>query len=111
MILCAFRKGHGCQTTLLSLLEDWKCALDQNLYVAAVLMDLSKDFDCLPHAILLCKLSSYGLSSKSVELLGNYLFCCSQQVKINGVLSSWSGIKMGYHKGPNLVLFFQCFYK
>jgi isocitrate dehydrogenase kinase/phosphatase len=24
--LCAFRKGHGCQTTLLKLLEDWKQA-------------------------------------------------------------------------------------
>jgi hypothetical protein len=27
--LCAFRKGHGCQTTLLRLLEDWKTALDK----------------------------------------------------------------------------------
>ena len=31
--LCAFRKGHGCQTTLLRLLEDWKFALDSNEYV------------------------------------------------------------------------------
>jgi hypothetical protein len=29
---CAFRKGHGCQTTLLRLLEDWKTALDKNQY-------------------------------------------------------------------------------
>jgi retron-type reverse transcriptase len=27
--LCAFRKGHGCQTTFLRLLEDWKTALDK----------------------------------------------------------------------------------
>jgi hypothetical protein len=59
--LCAFRKGHGCQTTLLRLLEDWKSALDNNCYVAAILMDLSKDFDCLPHDILLSKLAAYGL--------------------------------------------------
>ena len=56
--LCAFRKGHACQTTLLRLLEDWKGALDKNEYVAAVLMDLSKPFDCLPHDILLSKLSA-----------------------------------------------------
>jgi hypothetical protein len=58
--LCTFRKGHGCQTTLLRLLEDWKTALDKNRYVAAILMDLSKAFDCVPHDILLCKLSAYG---------------------------------------------------
>jgi hypothetical protein len=40
--LCAFRRGHGCQTTLLRLLEDWRNALEKNQYVAAVLMDLSK---------------------------------------------------------------------
>ena len=40
--LCAFRKGHGCQTTLLRLLEDWKYALDNNEYVAATFLDLPK---------------------------------------------------------------------
>ena len=51
--LCAFRKGQGCQTTLLRLIEDSKQALDENEYVAAVLMDPSKAFDCLLHDILL----------------------------------------------------------
>jgi hypothetical protein len=45
--LCAFRRGHGCQTTLLRLLEDWREALDKNYYIASVLMDLSKAFDYL----------------------------------------------------------------
>ena len=99
--LCAFRKGHGCQTTLLRLLEDWKQALDKNHYVAAILMDLSKAFDCLPHDMLLSKLSAYGLSSKSVSLLGNYLSFRKQQVKIQGVVSSWSGIKKGSPSGIN----------
>ena len=100
--LCAFRKGHGCQTTLLRLLEDWKYALDQNLHVAAILMDLSKAFDCLPHDILLCKLSAYGLSQNSVKLLGNYLTDRSQQVKLKGVVSSWAGIRKGVPQGSIL---------
>ena len=50
--------SHGCQTTLVRVLEDWKCALDTNEYVvAAILMDLSKAFGCLPHNIF-SKLSS-----------------------------------------------------
>ena len=47
--LAAFRPTFGCQTTLLRLVEDWKKALDDNLYVGAILMDLSKAFNCLPH--------------------------------------------------------------
>ena len=80
------------QTTLLRLLEDWKSALDKNCYVAAILMDLSKAFDCLPHDILLSKLVVYGLSSQSARLLENYLtgrnlkggmvFCFVQKFKV-----------------------------
>jgi hypothetical protein len=95
--LCAFRKGHGWQTTLLRLLEDWKVALDKN--VAAILMDLSKAFDCLPHDILLCKLSAYGLSPNSVKLLQNYLTGRKQQIKLQGVLSSWADIQKGVSQG------------
>ena len=38
----------GCQSTLLRLVEDWSKALDNHKYVAAILMDLTKVFDCLP---------------------------------------------------------------
>ena len=51
--LAAFRKGFGCQSTLLRLLEDWRKALDNHECVAAILMDLSKAFDCLPHGLLI----------------------------------------------------------
>ncbi|KAH3703157.1 hypothetical protein DPMN_078187 [Dreissena polymorpha] len=45
-MLSAFRPGQGCNTTLLKIAEDWKRALDEDNYLAAVLMDLSKAFDC-----------------------------------------------------------------
>ena len=62
--LAAFRKGFGCQSTLLRLLEDWKKALDNHESAAAVLMDLSKAFDCLPHGLLIEKLRAYGMRLK-----------------------------------------------
>ena len=97
--LCAFRKGHGCQTTLLRLLEDWKSTLDKNCYVAAILMDLSKAFDCLPHDILLSKLAANGLSSQSVKLLENYLTGRKQQIKLQGVVSGWQILQKGVPQG------------
>jgi hypothetical protein len=65
---CTIVRGHGCQTTLLRLLEDWRNALEKNQYVAAVLMDLSKAFDCLPHDILLDKLSRTFDSDSKTEV-------------------------------------------
>ena len=91
-----FQECTWISETLLRLLEDWKGALDKNEYVAAVIMDLSKAFDCLPHDILLSQLSAYGLCADSVELLKSYLSGRKQQVKINNIASSWSEIKKGF---------------
>ena len=41
---------------------DWKHAHDTDKYVAAILIDMSKAYECLPHDKLLSKLSAYGLS-------------------------------------------------
>jgi hypothetical protein len=43
--LSAFRSRYRCQTALLKIIEDWKKALDDDIFVAAILMDLSKAFD------------------------------------------------------------------
>ena len=88
--LAAFRKGFGCQSTLLRLLEDWRKALDSHECVAAILMDLSKAFDCLPHGLLIAKLRAYGLSKEAVGLLEIYLSDRSQQVKLGQALGKTS---------------------
>ena len=56
----AYRKGYSTNHVLLRLTENWKAALDSNLFTGAVLMDFSKAFDCIPHdlripnGLLLC---------------------------------------------------------
>jgi hypothetical protein len=77
-----FRSGFGCQTVLLRIIEDWKKALDDNTFIAAILMDLSKAFDCLPHNLLMLKLEAYGLSENSLKLLKSYLENRRQRIKI-----------------------------
>jgi hypothetical protein len=62
---------------------------DIKYYTAAVLMDLSKAFDCLPHDILLDKLSFYDVSSHSVSLLKSYLTNRKQHIQISSILSGW----------------------
>ena len=80
--------SFGCQSTLLRLLEDWRKALDNHECIAAILMDLSKAFDCLPHGLLIAKIKAYGLSEEAVKLLDSYLNDGSQQIKLGPYASS-----------------------
>ena len=100
--LAAFRKGFGCQTTLLRLAEDWKKDLDKQQYVGAVLMDLSKAFDCLPHDLITAKLSAYGLSVDACDFLNSYLSNRKQRVKLGQFQSSWLNIIKGVPQGSIL---------
>lgn len=93
--LSAFRLGYGCQTTLLKVIEDWKKALDENKYIGAILMDLSKAFDCLPHDLLLLKMKAYGLTDDAVQRIGSYLSNRQQCVKIGSFSIDFKEIYKG----------------
>ena len=104
--LAAFRSGFGWQSTLLLVIEDWKHALDKNEYLAAILMEILKVFDCLPHDLLLLKLNAYGLSKSSLDLLYSYLTNRKQCIKLNQNLSNmfpiFKGVPQGSILGPIL---------
>ena len=57
--LAAYRKFYGTQHVMMRLIEEWKSKLDKNYVVGAVLLDLSKAFDCVPHDLLIAKLYAY----------------------------------------------------
>ena len=83
-------------------MEDWKKDLDKQQYVGAVLMDLSKAFDCLPHDLILAKLSANGLSANACDFLNSYLSNRKQRVKVGQFCSSWLNIIKGVPQGSIL---------
>ena len=100
--LCGYRKGFSAQHALISLIEYWRSILDKRGYAGAVLMDLSKAFDCINHELLLAKLNAYGFSIEAVKLIKSYLSNRKQRVKINTSFSSWSDLLTGVPQGSVL---------
>ena len=57
---------------------------------AALLTDLSKAFDCLPHDLLIAKLHANGFDTPSLKLIQSHLTERYQRVKINNSFSEYS---------------------
>ena len=76
--------------------------MDKQQYVGAVLMDLYKAFDCLPHDLILAKLTAYGLSANACDFLGSYLSNRKQRIKVGQFRSSWLNIIKGVPQGSIL---------
>ncbi len=62
-MISAYRKGYSCQSSLFKLCEEIRHAMDHSEIAAMILMDLSKAFDCLPHDLMVAKLTAYGCVS------------------------------------------------
>ena len=90
--LAAYRESYNTQHVLIRLLEEWREMLDNNLTVRGVLMDLSKAFDCIPHDLLIVKLSAYGLNGNALKYIYTYLKNRKQCVRIKNVCSDFKDI-------------------
>ncbi len=80
---------------LIKLIDSWKHVLDNDNFVGTVLMDLSKAIDCIPHGLLVTKMSAYGLGNKACEFIASYLSGRYQRVKISNKRRSWTPLLKG----------------
>ena len=76
-----FRKSYGTQS-LLTMLEKWKRGIDNEAYVSALFMDISKGFDTISHGLMLVKLRAYGFSTNALTLMHSYLKNRKQKFKL-----------------------------
>ena len=88
-------RGYNAQHCLITLIEKWKKSVDNGGAFGALLTDLSKAFDFLPHELLIAMLDAYGFDKSSLKLIHTYLSNRKQRVKINDTYSSWSEILFG----------------
>ena len=73
LLIYACRTNYSSQRVIIRLLEEWRKKLDDNFVGGAVLNDLPKAFDCIPHDLSIAKLAAYGLIEEALMYILSYL--------------------------------------
>jgi hypothetical protein len=77
------------------MLDRWGVALDDRKYVLAIFLDLFKAFDTIDRELLLLKLTRYGFSSLSIQLIRSYLSNRFSITTFDGAQSKTTALKVG----------------
>ena len=101
-----FRKSFSTQHCVLVKTEKWRKCLDKEGISGAILIDLSKAFDCMLHDLLIAKLHAFGFDCQSLRIMDSFLSNRQQRTKINNVFSRYSEILYGVPQGSISVTYF-----
>ena len=105
-----FRHKHSCQTALVKLIDQWMNCIDHGDIVGTMFIDFRKAFDMVDHSLPKSKLSSYKLSTASLNWFTSYLNSRVQAIKSEQGQSEFSqtlsGVPKGSILGPTLFLIF-----
>ena len=74
--------------------------LDRNRIIGAVLLDLSKAIDYIPHELLVAKLNAYGFDRQALKLIYSYLKERTQSLHIIISIKTFLIYYQMYHKVP-----------
>ena len=85
----AYRKFHGCETSLVKLVNDLLWAMEHQQVSSAVILDLSATFDTTDQELLLQVLhNKFGISGSALKWYTTYIRPRRFRVCINGHYSS-----------------------
>ena len=87
------------------MIEKWKKNVDNKGTFEALLTDLSKAFDCIPHELLIAKLSAHGFDFKALKFIYSYINNRKQKVRINESFSEWAELIFAVPQGSILGTF------
>ena len=90
-----FQKKLSFQHSILAMFEKWKKILDNGGSCGALLVDLSKAFDCIVHDISLAKLSAYGFDYNSLKLINSFLSARKLKMETGSSYSPYLGLLVG----------------
>ena len=79
-----------------------KKIVDNGGVFGALLTDISKAFDCIPHDLIIANLEAYGFHIDALKLIHDYLSNRKQRVKVHYKYSSWNDIFYGVPQGSIL---------
>jgi hypothetical protein len=87
---------------MLSCLNDWSNAIDEENYCDIIYLDIAKAFVTVSTQKLMYKLSYFGLSTRFLRWIESYLIDRHQFVEVDGSASSICGVTSGVPQGSLL---------
>ena len=82
--------------------EKWKKVLDNGGSCGALLVDLSKAFDCIVHDLLLAKLNAHRFDYNSLKLINSFLSGRKFRTKVGSSYSPYLDLLVGVPQGAIL---------